>query len=541
MNFYAISALVNLITGACLCLAILSKEKRNKIDLCFALFAFCACVWSAGYFFWQISAAHDVALFWVRFLIAGAIGIGITYLHFVFEFLNLSNEKQRLLRALDVLFAAFFIADFTPAVVKTVEARLQFTFWPVPGLAFHIFLISWLLCIFYSTSLLYKTYLVSQGIFKKQVKTLLWGVSIGFVAGSFNYLLWYNIPIPPVTNILVSLYFILVFYAIVRYKFFNIKVIATEAFVLLLLGTSIWQLFTPDISRNVFLSSAFISLVLVAGIFLIRSVVLEVTQRERLQELSKKLADANEQLKALDKARAEFISIASHQLRTPPATIKWYLAAMLGGDFGPVSDKLKQALTTAEMTNNSMISLIDDLLNASRIERGKMEFIFEPTDLLKITQLTIDQLMPQALQKKQKLTFHPTKPGAIPEVNADKEKLRQVVNNFIDNAIKYSPTGGVIDVTISKTDKDIVVKVKDNGRGILPDSLNTVFEKYNRGGTKTDSQGLGLGLYVAKVVVEQHQGKIWAESEGEGKGSTFCLSLPIQSNLKASTFDLAKK
>jgi signal transduction histidine kinase len=201
---------------------------------------------------------------------------------------------------------------------------------------------------------------------------------------------------------------------------------------------------------------------------------------------------------------------------------------------------VKKAVVTAETTNNSLISLIDDLLNASRIERGKMEFVYEPTDMLKITQITVDQLTPLALQRKQKIVYHPPK-VEIPLVNADREKLRQVINNLIDNAIKYTPVDGIITVELSKTAKDVMVRVKDTGRGIKPTELENIFKKYDRGGKKMDSQGLGLGLYVARVVMQQHQGKIWAESEGEGKGSTFVISLPLNIDLKNSTLDLVKE
>lgn len=248
---------------------------------------------------------------------------------------------------------------------------------------------------------------------------------------------------------------------------------------------------------------------------------------------------ANDQLKNLDKARAEFISIASHQLRTPPATIKWYLAAVLGGDFGAISEEVKKAIINAKMTNDSLISLIDDLLNASRIERGKLEFLFEPTDLIKITQITVDQLMPQATQKGLKLTFTPPK-EQIPLIIADQEKLRQVINNFIDNAIKYTHTG-FVKVEISKTDTDVILKVIDSGKGVNPADKEKIFDKYDKGTVKTYSNGLGLGLYVAKVVIDTHKGKIWVDSAGEDRGSAFCISLPIKSNLKEATFDLVKQ
>lgn len=254
--------------------------------------------------------------------------------------------------------------------------------------------------------------------------------------------------------------------------------------------------------------------------------------------LYEELKVANEHLKVLDQARAEFITIASHQLRTPPATIKWYLAAILGGDYGKFDDSVKEQLRKTASTNNSMIALIDDLLNASRIERGKMEFVFVPTNLTEITQITVDQLLPQAEMKKLNLVF--VKPKVdVPIISADREKLRQVINNLIDNAIKYTMQGK-IEVSITQTKKDLIFKVADSGKGIPPEQLDHIFKKYERGQTAArNSSGLGLGLYVAKVIVEQHKGKIWVESKGLGKGSSFIFSIPIKAELKNTEFDLA--
>ncbi len=255
--------------------------------------------------------------------------------------------------------------------------------------------------------------------------------------------------------------------------------------------------------------------------------------------LYEQLREANEQLKILDQARAEFITIASHQLRTPPTTIKWYLASILANDFGQLPEEVKKQLQKTQLTNNSMISLIDDLLNVSRIERGKLEFNFEPIDLLAITQLTVDQLLPQAENKKIQLIFNQPE-TTLPQIIADKEKLRQVINNLIDNAIKYTKQGRVV-VELSETDQDLIIKVTDTGKGVTVEQEKSIFEKFDRGKEKSkNSAGLGLGLYVAKIVIEQHNGKIWVESQGEGKGSTFAFSIPIKNNLENSTFDLTK-
>lgn len=253
--------------------------------------------------------------------------------------------------------------------------------------------------------------------------------------------------------------------------------------------------------------------------------------------LYQQLQTANEQLKALDKARAEFISIASHQLRTPPATIKWYIGAVLAGDFGPLSDDLKAALERTNVTNDAQISTIDDLLNASRIERGKLEFFFEKNPLEPVVSALVEQLQPLANMKKMNIVYQkPSSP--LPDILLDKEKVRQVLNNMIDNAIKYSKAGD-INVTLKNDGESLVVSVTDSGKGISKEEVGKLFQKYSRGSDSvTHATGLGLGMYVAKVVVEQHGGKIWAESPGVGQGSTFSFSLPIQSDLKPTTVDL---
>lgn len=263
--------------------------------------------------------------------------------------------------------------------------------------------------------------------------------------------------------------------------------------------------------------------------------------------LYEKLRVANEQLKALDKARAEFISIASHQLRTPPATIKWYLNAILAGDFGPLSEELTAALKRANVTNDAQIATIDDLLNASRIERGKLEFFFETSPLEPIVSGLVEQMQPLAQMKNLSIAYRkPSQP--LPDVMMDKEKVRQVINNMIDNAIKYSKsspigaaqTGSPIKVELKSDEDNLTVRVTDSGKGIAQQELQTIFEKYTRGNDSvTHATGLGLGMYVAKVIIEQHNGRIWAESPGVGLGATFAFSLPIKSSLTPTIVDLA--
>jgi signal transduction histidine kinase len=169
-----------------------------------------------------------------------------------------------------------------------------------------------------------------------------------------------------------------------------------------------------------------------------------------------------------------------------------------------------------------------------------MEFLFEEVEVEPMAKMTYDQLMPLASMKGIKLVYNPPK-TPLPKVMADIEKLRQVMNNFIDNAIKYTEKG-VITAELFQEGDNIRYQVTDNGMGIKPELAPHLFNKYSRGqDSVTHAQGLGLGLYVCKMVVEQHHGKIWAESPGEGKGSTFIFTIPIHNNLKATTLvDLGK-
>ncbi len=242
------------------------------------------------------------------------------------------------------------------------------------------------------------------------------------------------------------------------------------------------------------------------------------------------LQKANAQLKELDQARSELITIASHQLRTPPTTIKWYLSSLLDGDYGQVPDNLKQALENMQATNNALVADIDDLLNTSRIERGKMEYVFAETDMAKVTEQLFLQFQPLAKLKNLDLQYIPSS-EKIPVLIADTDKIRQVVNNLIDNAIKYTEKG-FVKIFLTQKNGNICVAVSDSGKGIKPEEKDKIFDKFTRGADSLyHSSGLGLGMYVAQMIAQTHKGQISAESEGMSKGSTFTLSLPIENGL----------
>jgi signal transduction histidine kinase len=251
--------------------------------------------------------------------------------------------------------------------------------------------------------------------------------------------------------------------------------------------------------------------------------------KKEVEKATHDLVIANEQLKKLDAAKSDFISIASHQLRTPLTAIKGYISMILEGDFGKLTDNEKVSLEKVFDSNERLIHLVEDLLNVSRIESGKIQYNLSDTQLEKTVASVVDELSNNAKKKELKLIYHnPAKPLA--KLNIDEEKIRQVIMNLIDNAIKYTKKGQ-IKVAIRQTEHNILFSVADTGMGIRKEDQANLFKKFSRGtGTSlVHTEGTGLGLYVAREMIGAHQGKIWAESEGENKGTKFSFKLPLAS------------
>lgn len=255
-----------------------------------------------------------------------------------------------------------------------------------------------------------------------------------------------------------------------------------------------------------------------------------VTLRQEVKKATSELEKKNEQLRELDKAKDEFISMASHQLRTPLTAIKGYLSMLLEGDAGEIKVSQYDFVNEAFSGANRMVGLINDLLNVSRMETGR--FFLEPveTDMEKLITEEVKQLANHAKEKK--LDFKLNIKGKIPHVWVDETKIRQVVMNFIDNALYYTTVGGVT-ITLDHDKKNVIFEVTDTGIGVPKEAQRSLFTKFYRADNARHVRpdGTGLGIYLAKRVMDDHIGEIIFHSV-EGKGSTFGFRLPIKSKLK---------
>lgn len=315
-----------------------------------------------------------------------------------------------------------------------------------------------------------------------------------------------------------------IIYLIVRFQAFRVRVLGATAMVttLLLLLFSLLFLQTIESARPVIVVTSVLFALI--GYLLIRSVRQEIEQRKQNEQLAENLQQANERLKEVDHLKSEFLSVATHQLRAPITAIRGYSANMLEGSYGPVPDYFQEPLSVMKESARLMASSIEDYLNISRIEQGSMKYEKSTFDLSALAKEVAEELLPVAANKHLTLTYEGTD-GV--QVVADIGKIKQVVSNFVDNAVKYTEEGGVT-VTVEKVDHAVRVIVKDTGIGISSEEIGGLFEKFKRarGANKVNTTGTGLGLYVAKVLAEGNGGKVWAESDGAEKGSRFILELP---------------
>lgn len=320
-------------------------------------------------------------------------------------------------------------------------------------------------------------------------------------------------------------------YMIIKYQTFNIKLLATQALIFSLGFLVVTMAFIRNIENVRIVVIFTFVFVLILGYLLIKSVNKEIKQRERLEVLRVKLEhlnvnleDANEKLKGLDKLKSEFVSLASHQLRSPLTAIKGYASMLMDGDYGIVNDEAKEATSRIFESSQNLAKIVEDLLNVSKIEQGGMKYEMAPFDLNEVACDMTKDLSITAENKGLKMTFLSE---GVKDciVNGDKDKIRQVVLNFIDNSIKYTKEGE-IKVKVEKVKDKIVFSVSDTGMGMTPEIKETLFHKFARGdGARMNTSGTGLGLYLTKEITEAHGGRVYVESEGMGKGSTFFMEL----------------
>lgn len=321
----------------------------------------------------------------------------------------------------------------------------------------------------------------------------------------------------------------LIAYSIVRFNTFKIKIAGAQILVAIL-WTLVCSLIFVD--AELFTLIALITLIFTttAGFFLIKSVRQEIKQREEIERLAKSLERANKRLKVLDQMKSEFVSIASHQLRSPLTSIRGYASMLLEGTYGKLTPKAKEAVARINESSHYMATSVEDYLNVSRIQAGNMKYELSDFNLKELAEKLVDDMRRQAIRKGLLLTFK-SDLNLKGVVNADIGKTRQILQNLINNSIKYTPKGSIaVKLRDSKKPKKIFVDITDTGIGMNSETIDAMFEKFERArnANEVNVTGTGLGLYIARKMATEMGGDVYASSGGEGEGSTFTLELPLQ-------------
>lgn len=315
-------------------------------------------------------------------------------------------------------------------------------------------------------------------------------------------------------------------YLIVRFKAFRVKIIGSQVLVAATWFLIVSMLFIRTIENARVVIAVTLALFSILGMYLIRSVKREIEQREHIEKLAKDLEVANEKLKELDQLKSEFLSLATHQIRAPLTAIKGYSSMLVEGDFGVLPQKAKDSAETIMKSCQNLINIVGDFLNISRIEQGKMVYEKSIFDVGELVKEVVTEIKPNI--DKTGLSFGTDIPAEQIRIKADRSKIKQVVGNIIDNAMKYTPKGNIF-ISVYKDENKVKISIKDNGVGIDPNEIGKLFNKFSRAkdANKTNVIGTGLGLYIAKKMTEAHGGDIKVVSDGVGKGSIFIIELPL--------------
>jgi len=476
----------------------------------------------------SVTTSPENALILIRFALFFAVPHVYLFFLFVQNFPSENIKIGKVWLAVIFAFMSFeMILSLTPATfsgIKIIENQIV----PVPGRLIFIFGLGLIIPFLISTILVFKKYFTSKKIEKQQWFAIGLGLLLSYtLLISFVFLrviLLADSGFVPYSPLFLLPIFIASAYAILRHHLFSIKIVAAETLTFLLLVASIMSAIASTSLFSIMLNVTVAIFILLFGILLIRSVLKEIEQRERAEKLTLELSAANEKLKELDKQKSQFLSFASHDLKSPINIIKQFATLIADGTYKEPA-KVAETIQKIKSTADRATHLVDDFLDIRKIEEGHMDYTFETKDIVAFVKGSAEDYTPLAKSEKNIEVSFESK-FASANVKMDTTRLRQVIQNLLSNSLKYTEAGW-IKVLLTEEQKSVLITVKDSGLGMDKQLVPILFEQFSRDPSVAKKiQGTGLGLYISKQIVIAHHGEIWAESEGKGFGSSFFVRLP---------------
>lgn len=516
------SHLIPVFIIALLSVFVLVKSKFSRISVVFASFTFTFCIWLiADVLIWTGNDYHLVNALW-----APLDFINIAFYLFGAQFFYLFARGKKL----SLLEKTGFVALLLPAWLITISGNSISGFDQANCEALNNTIITNYKLFIEAVVTLFivvlgtREWLRGDKKRKRQIGLVSTALVLFFSAFSSTE---YIASITGIYEInlyglfVLPIFVFMMMYAVTDMKIFQIKILGTQILtytMIILVGS---QFFFLENATNQILTLITFVLSLSFGVVLARDARREVAQREQLERLTKELAEKNAKLEELDKVKSQFLSFASHDLKSPMNIIKQFASLILDKTYA-TPEKITETVAKIKLNAERGIGLVEDFLDFRKIEEGKMEYAFERKNLVALVRdLTEDFKVMAREQKNINVTFV-SKQQEIP-VLVDVTRFNQVIQNLLSNSLKYTEKGS-IDVVITEEQHTALITVHDTGLGIKPEVLATLFEQFHRDpGVAKKINGTGLGLYIAKQIVLGHGGEIWAHSDGLGLGSTFSV------------------
>lgn len=530
-DFIYYSHLFPAISGLLIAIFVLKSNPKNKSAQALLFTTAMFAVWSFLDLVIWASEQSDLIMFVWSSLIYFELMIYVGAFYFIYSFFRDSFPSLKFELGIFILLLPLFIFghtklnlvgfDFTDCERNTVEGPLwQYYIYNLELLFVLLILIVSIIKIRQRGEHARESALVAVGVL-----LFLLSFSLGNILGSLGS----NWQLGQIGLFGMPIFVAFLGYMLVKYQSFKVKLLATEALMagqLILLFSLLLVRTIENVQTIAIITILFFS---VLGTLLVISVRREVEQREQIEKLATKLEQSNVRLKVIDKQKSEFVSIASHQLRSPLTAIRGYTSMILDGSFGTPPEKMKEALSRIHESAKLMAFSIEDFLNVSRIESGNIKYECTDYNVREQVENIVTDLKPEAERTGLTLSFQ-SQLTCTGVVRADVGKTQQILHNLINNALKYTGDGSITVLMTEHLDnKKLFVEVIDTGIGMSKETISTLFQKFSRAknANSIHINGTGLGLFVAREMALAMGGDITAHSDGDGEGSRFVLSLPL--------------
>jgi signal transduction histidine kinase len=495
---------------------------RNKTNVVYSIFVLFASMWATGLAFFLMNDNLDQSLLIANFYYISAAGIPTFFLYFSLLFLNNNTNKYRPLITVPFLIIVLLFALDSNFLIKEVimnEWGKNVIFNNTNYYIYSLYFVSFVIFAYFK---LIRSYLESKKNEKEvHLKFIILGTFVGFVFGMvFNLFLPYigdykRIYLGPVFSIFMVAS---IAYSITKHHLFNMKVIVTQILMFVLWVFIFIRTILSSTSEDQIINGGLLLISVVVGTLLIKSVMREVQQREEIQ----KLAD---DLKLANQGQSSLMHFMNHQVKGRLGNVKNIFAELLTDDYGEMPRDAKPLLEKGLDEADIGVNYVQNILKGASAENGTLPYDMKPIDLKSLVTTAFEKQKDRA--EKKELKFELKIEDGNYEMTGDAVQLGESIRNLIDNSLNYTPEGSVV-VSLSNNSHIYRIEIKDTGVGLSSEDKLKLFKSGGRGedSLKINVNSTGYGLVFVKGVVSAHGGKVWAESEGRGKGSTFIVELP---------------